>query len=364
MEPFALIGEAAYQPLYATAPSLIKSIQPVEITIASGSNSNTATITAVNTEKTVILYNGQRSSDSSLNPAEDFIRITLTNSTTVTANTNTTNAANSRIICATVVEFYEWAVNKVIYSTVTSSAVTQVDTTIANVDTARSAVLYLGQTTDRTSYNVIRDSVALQLLNATTVRATRGSTTAGDNITIGFCVVEFAADGIIQSIQTAEVAVAASATSGTSAISAVTVNKCLTVYGGWRQTVLGVNDTRCFPRGELTNSTTLTCYINTAYSGQTNIRLTVIEFKSKWVNSRQAGTITIGSGSGNNTAAISAVTTTKTAVSFLYNTTATSITDNRAWITDKLTSSTVVTANRGGTPTISATISYEAVEFV
>lgn len=363
MELFAQIGDAAFAPLYDTAPSLIKSIQQVEITIATSASSNTATITAVNTEKTVILYNGQRSSDTTLNPAEDFVRVTLTNATTVTASTNTANAANTRIVCCTVIEFYEWAVNKVIYGTVTSSAGTQADATIANVDTARAAVFYLGQTTDRTSYNVIRDSVILQLLNSTTVRANRGNFTAGDNITVGFCVVEFATDGIIQSIQTAEVQVAASATSGTATISSVTTGNCLTVYGGWWQTVLGTNDTRCFPRGELTNSTTLTCYINTAYSGQTNIRLTVIEFKSKWINSRQAGTITIGSGSGNNTATISSVNTAKTVTSFFYNTTSVNTTDDRAWLTDKLSSSTQVRADRGGTPAISATIGYEAVEF-
>ncbi len=359
MEPFDLIGNAAFQP-----PGLIKSIQPVEIAIAAGSNSNTATIASVNTGKTIILYNGQHSGDTSLNPAEDFIAATLTNSTTVTASTNTANAGSSRTVCATVIEFYDWAVSQVIYGTVTSSANTQADTTILSVDTSRSAVIYLGQTTDRTSYNVIRDSLILQLLDSTTVRANRGSFTGGDNVTVGFCVVEFAS-GILQSLQTAEVSIAGGNTSGTATISSVTPGNCLTVYGGWRQTVLGSDNKTLWPYGELTDATTLTATRNTAHATSvSNIRLTVIEFKPAWISRRAAGTATIASGVDTQDETIAAVSPNRTALSWLGQTTNTSSAGSDGpYAVIKLPSSTTVRAQRGGTPSTTVTASYEAVEF-
>lgn len=67
--------------------NVVKSVQRGVITIASGAKSGTATITAVNTGKAVVLYTG--SADHSANTSGYVgrkVQLVLTNSTTVTAS--------------------------------------------------------------------------------------------------------------------------------------------------------------------------------------------------------------------------------------------------------------------------------------
>lgn len=74
----------------------IKSIQRGTISIAGGTNSATATITAVNAAKTELRYLGGGGIDSNGFPV--FATVVLTNSTTITASrasTNTPGAAMS-----------------------------------------------------------------------------------------------------------------------------------------------------------------------------------------------------------------------------------------------------------------------------
>lgn len=86
------------------SPGLIKSVQ--QATIALSAVSNTATITAVDTTKAVIIPLGMSSADTTVSPTTDVtsFKLVLTNATTVTAN-HITAAAAAYTIGFTVVEF-------------------------------------------------------------------------------------------------------------------------------------------------------------------------------------------------------------------------------------------------------------------
>ena len=60
---------------------------------------------------------------------------------------------------------------------------------ITSVNTAKAFVLNLGMETASTGIAQIMTRVSLT--DATTVTATRGATAAGNNVTVGFVVVEF-----------------------------------------------------------------------------------------------------------------------------------------------------------------------------
>ncbi len=350
---------------YRLPPGLLKSpIQHITVTIAAGQTVGSTTLPrGVNPLKTALLgYGGQRSAEATLNPAEDFARVTLSGNV-VTATRNTANASDSVILQVGFAEFKPWVVEKIIYDTVTSSANTQADKTITSVNTARAFPIYLGQSTDRTTYNYIRDAVVLQLQAATNIRINRGNFTAGDNITVGFCVVEFK-PGIINLIQSALVSVAAGGTSSTASITAVDMNATLCVCTGFQQTVLGVDDKRHWPYIALTATDTLTATINTLHASSVpQIRVYVIEFKRKWVKSVTRGVTTIASGDPSATGVIAVKDTPHTLISHLRMTTNTSSTSDAPWTTAAIASKTAVTLARGSSPATTATTSWEAFEF-
>lgn len=85
-----------------STPQIIKSIQRGTITLASVS-SNTATITAVDIAKSVLIHMGWSSDTDS---AKQAVYLSLTNSTTVTANRGEAGATGTSTVSYEVVEFY------------------------------------------------------------------------------------------------------------------------------------------------------------------------------------------------------------------------------------------------------------------
>lgn len=83
----------------------IKSIQRGNVTIPASSSVGTATITAVNTAKSVLEYLGGLGTDSGGSLAY-IPRLSLTNSTTVTATTPTNVAATGITVAYQVVEYW------------------------------------------------------------------------------------------------------------------------------------------------------------------------------------------------------------------------------------------------------------------
>lgn len=82
----------------------IKGIQRGTVTIGSGASSATVTITAVDVSKTELRNVGGSQSDST-GTISIFPRITLTNSTTITANSTFTVSAGTLIISWELTEF-------------------------------------------------------------------------------------------------------------------------------------------------------------------------------------------------------------------------------------------------------------------
>jgi len=292
------------------------------------------------------------------------VLVTLTNSTTVTATTLNADASIARIVCGTVVEFQPGICVSVQYGTVTASAATTGDATISAVTLANSFVMMLGTYRDQTTYNLIRDEAALTLTSTTNVRLTRGNTTAGDNITMGFVVVELAAN-VFKSIQKAIVATTAASLTGTATISSVNTANCMLAYGGMRQSVAGTSDVRHFGYVALTDATTLTVTRTLAGTTEiTNVAITVIEFQPGLVKSRQSGLNTIASAASQHDDTISSVDTTLAFPTFTgINIGATGLTANtRQYSTGKLNSATVHRADNGGTPSITRSVGYEVIE--
>ena len=84
-------------------PGILKSVQPFTISMTAGVSSNTATITAVVTAKSVIVPNGATHTLTNLTPADVYTRLVLTNTTTVTGDRGTTTGAT--VAYGTVVEW-------------------------------------------------------------------------------------------------------------------------------------------------------------------------------------------------------------------------------------------------------------------
>lgn len=84
------------------APNSIKSIQRGVISITNGNTSNTATITSVDTTKSLLNYLGGNASSG--NASDAAARIVLTDATTITANRTGSN--NSASFGYEIVEYY------------------------------------------------------------------------------------------------------------------------------------------------------------------------------------------------------------------------------------------------------------------
>lgn len=93
-------------PPAAIAPSGLKSVRPFSIAVNNAA-SGTATITAVNTAKSFIVWQGFTSSNNASNNfAQNFCSLVLTNSTTVTATFGQAVGAGTTVTTfGTVVEF-------------------------------------------------------------------------------------------------------------------------------------------------------------------------------------------------------------------------------------------------------------------
>lgn len=347
--------------------SIIKSIQTAEITIAANTSSNTATISAVNTNFAAAFFGGFRSANATATDAsQQYVRIDLTNATTVTAQTAAADVSNARIARFTVVEFQPWAVRSIQASTIVLNAVTTNTATINAVTTANAFVVWLGQThsTNAADFNYTEGTV--ELTNATTVTAGKGNS-ATNALTVGFVVIEFYT-GILKSNQQVSATIAGSSASQTATISSVNTANSLTVYNGWNLGAFASNDNTRRPYTVLTNGTTVTFSRNSSATSTTCLcKATVLEFQSRYVKRKASGQTTIPTLTASQTATITGVLTGKTLVSWLgfQDNSSDSTNPAAAYPTASLTNSTTVTLTRGTAAGASiVNPSWEAFEFV
>ena len=174
--------------------SLIQSLQTGQLDM-NGVTTKTATITAVDTSRSICVFNGSKntSGEGTANDDSGFaFRVALTNSTTVTADIVLNVSAAGRLVNFTVVEFLPGVLRSVQRGSITMTGVLTNTATITGVNPAKSLVTYNGYTHTYTSdppMYLNRVGVILTLTNATTVTTDHGATN-GTKIT-NFEVVEF-----------------------------------------------------------------------------------------------------------------------------------------------------------------------------
>ena len=358
-----LIPSSVSVPHISTSSGLIQSIQTFSITIGNGQSSNTASISSVDTSCAMIVWGGETSSDSGDAAGTKVeARVTLTNSTTVTATRHTTDT-NTITVNGTVVEFVSSAIQSIQYGTGTiSSGSASTDAAISSVNTANAFVQYLGQssaTTANTAYN--RFWSRCYFASSTAVKLKRDTST--DDVTVGFVVVEFKSGVLNSSTQRANIGLGSSDSSKTTTIISVTPSQTALFFGG--HDLGNTTSSKANGRIALTDATTITAdrYASGGAGSGLNIECTAVEFKASDIASIQRGTIDLN-GVTSNTATISAVNTSKAFVSYLgMSTSDTSTIGTKIKNKVALTNSTTVTASAYGTPTTN-TISYEVIEFV
>lgn len=151
------------------ASSLIKSIQYLSITIPSTGNTQTGTITSVDTAHSFIIFGGGFVSGSSdANQSKGRGRVALTNATTVTATLNTAPNANY-IAKAVVVEMLPGVIKSIQAGTILGAATA----TVTEVNVAKAWLLFLGFTTALTTGETAY-AVGQTLTNGTTITQTEG----------------------------------------------------------------------------------------------------------------------------------------------------------------------------------------------
>jgi hypothetical protein len=335
----------------------IVSVQKVSITITSTNTSNTATISSVTTANTVIFFNGQTTDNGGIFDVDEvFGYVTLTNSTTVTA-TRSAGAGDALTVDCTVVEFDTSLIDTVQYGTVSLGTSDASQTaTITTVDLSRSAVFYLGVQSGETAGVHSESMHTVHLSGVTEVTATRGAT--GSEAVVGFVVAEFQA-AKINSVNQYNHTVVGTDTSSDDTVTSVSVDNTILAYGG------NNTDTGGYPASatslELTAATTVTTTRSSGTSCTREIRYAVVEFVSGVLDSVQRGQIEIASSDTSNTATISSVVESRSICSwqgeFIVSLT------HSAHSKALLTSSTVVTSSREGTPSNTTTAGYEVWEF-
>jgi hypothetical protein len=332
----------------------IKSVQQVSITIAAGSSSNTASINAVSTATTFIIYQGTTTTlVGPTNTDHTWVRLTLTNSTTITATRQGTQ--DDVTVKCTVIEATPSLVQNVQYGTVSGTQVFTNTATIASVDTSRSAVFYLGQSGGGS--NGMADNIAVTLTNSTTVTADIGNQ---NTWTASFVVVQFQA-AVIQSRQQFTSTYTTGNTTDTQTISSVNTNYSMIAYGGQKQGLQTSTDQYYL---QLSSSTNVNL-VRTATTGTArSAYFTVIEFRPHVIKQAvQRGTITLNNVTSN-TATISSTNVNKTICNYVgFNCAVTDVvkTDRLALT---LTNATTVTANVNTADASNHTISYETIEFI
>ena len=167
-----------------------------------------------------------------------------------------------------------------------------------------------------------------------------------------------------QAIQQVSISLGASVTTNTATITAVGANAFLVYQGFTTNEATGSLMLDEFATGVLTNSTTVTVTRTTATTGTGVFNFAVIDPTSSLVTGVQAGTIAIsGTGIVSNTATISSVDLTLSAVFFLgAKTLSADIRQTYAGVT--LTNATTVSAAVGAAPgTFTTTVSFVVVTF-
>lgn len=257
-------------------PWAIKSVQSGTITL-NGVTSNTATITAVNTANAFVIYQGSNFTTNNNELNAIFGRLTLTNSTTVTAD-KTDATTNSTIVGWAVVEFNSNIIKSVQQVTTTIAASgTTVNATISSVNTASTMLAWGSWAPDLFAVGDTTRWPYTFLANATTLTSTRIGNSAATSVT-KLTVVEFY-PRFVKSMNRAQTTIGSGAASNTATIAAVNTAKTLVTWNGLTDSANdAANPGTCYLTAGLTNSTTITVAIGVSSTSTKTSSWEAIEF--------------------------------------------------------------------------------------
>lgn len=286
--------------------SIIKSIQAVSITIASGSTSNTATINAVTIANAATFLNGRTTNYTGNNQEFVNVAVTLTATNTVTATRggSTTNAVT---VAATIVEFQSAVVNSIQYGSVAISASTSGTTTLGTSVGSNSFVILNGETV-AASATIGTEPVVSLNQGTGVVTATIG---ISGSPTVYFCVVDLTSTAIASVQQATFVGSTGTATTKTATINPVTTADTILVCGGLTTNSGGSIWNGSAFTAQLTNTTTVTFTRAATNSQNVNLLVTAVQFQSGVLtaNAVQRGTTAISSSATSNTSGVTTVNT-------------------------------------------------------
>lgn len=170
------------------------SIQEAEVAITNTVKTNTATITSVDTSKSITLWNGLRTTRTGSDFSQIATTVGLTDATTVTATRGVTSfdRVDTRV---TVIEFADGIINSIqrIHNQFVNEAAGTTDVTITAVTLAKSYVHFLGWRWDQAApdWTPNLNMFTVTLTSTTNAQFERFGTTSSD-MYVSAEVVEFA----------------------------------------------------------------------------------------------------------------------------------------------------------------------------
>lgn len=342
-----------------SSSGFVRSVTPVEITIAASATSGTQALAAsVDITRSVIFWGGFTTDDSGSAANTALPRVELTDASTVTAYRNTA-AASTVTVRGTLVEFLPTAVESVQAGKVTlgSAQTSNTSSLTSAVATTRSAVFFLGATS---SYGLNLSTTVLagiDLTDGSTVTATRNAANSS-TMEVGYAVVQFK-PGVVNSVQKR----VATFTSGNAAendtISAVTPANTILLHNGCVSA--GTTYSNSHSHIRLTDGTTVAVTRNGTAASSRSTYYTVLEFAAGVLASVERNVAAMSSGNGSADTTITSVDTAK-AFTYLCGYLTSGTAYNTQQPTAKLLNATTVRSERGGTSN-AATTSHETVRF-
>lgn len=253
--------------------SAISSVQSGTI-VLSGVTSNTATISSVDTSKSVVLWLGHITNSTSSNVSRAWGSFVLTNATTVTFSRSVSN--NVLTGSFMVVEFASGILNSApqVKTATATGASTTLDVTLLSTSTSNTINVLSGFTNGYSSDDMTSVNSYYQMTSTTNVRLTRVGTTTTSR-TIAFTALEFASANI-QSLQRGTTTIGGGGS--TSSISAVDTAKSVYVSNWWNTAAVTIGQDDAYALGYLLDSTTVQGEKATLTSNST-IGWEILEFK-------------------------------------------------------------------------------------
>jgi hypothetical protein len=273
--------------------SIISSVQQISITIGGSSNSNTTTITSVDTSRSMVLWNGfttdAQADDAGNKFGNNIVSgyLTLTNSTTVTATRGGNDGAKTVTLYGTVIEFAASAVTSIQRGTIAIGSGSTTNTaTLSSITTSRSVVFHTGYTISGSGGP--GELPGLLIISSSTQLTAQRGVSSSLTVTVGYAVVEFAAT-VIENVQV----ITGNPTDRTAilAISSVDTSRSMVLWNGFIWNFVGAAAMDFFYTATLSSSTAVTLANNTSsgplLGGTVTVQLTVVQFKAGIVKSAQ-----------------------------------------------------------------------------